>query len=719
MIWIKYEMEEMSMKNQSKIVLSLLVLVLAFSQMLIGSSVKKANAEEVNKVEDLVIYQNVPEAESEIKDGTIQLKALHVYSEGHFMLTSKNLVWESANKNVAEVDQTGKVQFTGQNGRTFITVTDGIFKDRIALDYKVKPASKTEGQTGKPDSEAVVLKQEGQRYDVIGNAISKMTIEEKAGQMLMPDFRTWKGKNVTEMLPEIQQLVKKYHLGGVILFRENVVTTEQTARLVSDYQAAAEKHGLLLTIDQEGGIVTRLQSGTDMPGNMALGATRSPEISWNVGNAIGEELASLGINMNFAPVMDVNNNPDNPVIGVRSFGEDPELVADLGVAYTKGLQAAGVAATAKHFPGHGDTAVDSHLGLPEVPHDKERLKEVELYPFQKGMEAGIDAIMTAHVTFPKIDGSKAVSQKTGEEIAIPATLSYKVLTELMREEMGYEGVITTDAMNMKAIADHFGPVDAAIRAVKAGTDIVLMPVGLEEVANGLLGAVNSGEISEDRIEASVKRILTLKVKRGVVKEENPLSIEGKVANALQVVGSPEHKQIEKEAAEKSITLVKNNGALPLKVSSDNHVVVVGNTYINDLGNALKKRHENTTVIASSSYKLTEAQLELVKNASAVVVGSYTFSVAGRSPSNAQMMMVNQLIALTDAPVIGVGIRNPYDIMAFPGIDAYFAQYGFRPASFDAAAGAIMGEFSPTGKLPITIPGQDGGVLYSFGHGLTY
>lgn len=708
------------MKRMSKILLCSLVFVLAFSQMLIGSSAKKANAQESNQVEDLVILQNVPESEAESKDGSLQLNALHVYSEGHFMLASENLVWKSANKNVAEVNEEGLVQFTGQNGRTFITVTDGVHKDRIALDYKVKPSSKAEGEKGKPESVVSVVKEKGERYDVISNAISKMTIEEKVGQMLMPDFRTWKGKNVTEMLPEIQQLVKKYHLGGVILFRENVVTTEQTARLVSDYQDASEKFGLLLTIDQEGGIVTRLQSGTDMPGNMALGATRSTDISYNVGNAIGEELASLGINMNFAPVMDVNNNPDNPVIGVRSFGEDPQLVADLGVAYTKGLQDAGVAATAKHFPGHGDTAVDSHLGLPEVPHDKERLKEVELYPFQKAMEAGIDAIMTAHVTFPKIDGTKAISKKTGEEIAVPATLSYKVLTELMREEMGYEGVITTDAMNMNAIADHFGPVDAAIRAVKAGTDIVLMPVGLEEVATGLLSSVKNGEISEDRIEASVKRILTLKIKRGVIKEENPLSVEEKIANALEVVGSPKHKEIEKEAAEKSITLVKNDGALPLNLNSEDQVVVVGNTYIGDLGNAIKKRHENTTVISTgSSYALTAAQLEQIKNASAVVVGSYTFSVSGRSPSNAQMKMINQIIDLTDAPVIGVGIRNPYDIMAFPEIDAYLTQYGFRPASFEAVAGAITGEFSPTGKLPITIPDLNGGVLYEFGHGLSY
>ncbi|WP_082341156.1 glycoside hydrolase family 3 protein [Sporosarcina globispora] len=698
-------------KARKVMFISLLAITLAVSQLWIGGTLKKASAESAAK--DLIILQNVPQVSTEISGDSLQLKALHVFREGHFLGVSEGVKWKSSNKNVAAVDQSGNVTLTGKNGKTFISVTDGVYKDRVAIQIKPDPK-------GKPAVKAKIIKEHGKRYDLIRSALKNMSIEEKVGQMLMPDFRTWKGQNVTEMLPEIEQLVKDYHLGGVILFRENVVTTEQTAKLVSDYQEAAEKYGLLMTIDQEGGIVTRLQSGTDMPGNMALGAANSEEISRKVGKAIGEELAALGINMNFAPVMDVNNNPDNPVIGVRSFGEDPQLVADMGVAYTEGLQSAGVAATAKHFPGHGDTAVDSHLGLPEVPHDKERLKEVELYPFQKGMEAGIDAIMTAHVTFPKIDDTKAISKKTGEEIAVPATLSYKVLTELMREEMGYKGVITTDAMNMNAIADHFGPVDAAIRAVKAGTDIVLMPVGLKDVAEGLLNAVENGEISEKRIESSVERILTLKIKRGIIKEETPQPIEEKIANALEVVGSEEHKQIEKEAAERSITLVKNEeDALPLQVSPEDNIVVVGNTYITDLKNAISKFHANTTLIHSSSYVLTEEQKQQIRNASAVIVGSYTFNVSGRSPDSAQMKMINSIIADSEAPVIAAGIRNPYDIMAYPEVDAYIAQYGFRTASFDASAGVIFGQVNPSGKLPVTIPGTDGNVLYELGHGLSY
>ncbi len=704
------------MKHSRKLLMSVITVVFVFSHFGLGMPSGQVSAEEGDSLQDLILLENVPEVEPNA-DGQeeFQLTALNVYADGYFTEESDGLEWSSSNKNVAEVDDDGQVTMSGQNGRTFITVTNGVFEDRIAVDYKVNPG---DNSPGKPESEVTLVQEDGERYDLVQHALNGLTIEEKLGQMLMPDFRHWDSEEVTEMLPEIEELVEEYHLGGVILFAENVQDTEQTARLVRDYQNAAEKFGLMMTIDQEGGIVTRLQSGTDFPGNMALGATRSEEIAFDVGQAIGHEIGSLGINTNFAPVMDVNNNPDNPVIGVRSFGEDPDLVADLGIAYTEGLQSTGVAATAKHFPGHGDTDVDSHLGLPEVPHDRERLEEVELYPFQRAMESGMDMIMTAHVTFPQIDDTTVISEATGEEVMLPATLSYKVLTELIRDDMGYEGVITTDAMNMNAITDHFGPVDAAVRAVEAGSDIVLMPVGLEEVAEGLLDAIDSGDITEERIEASVERILTLKLERGIIKEENPESIEEKVANALQVVGSDEHQQIEQEAAERSITLIKNDDVLPLTDDLDGEVVVVGNTFINDLGDAVSQHHADTTVIQSSG-DLTETELEAIENAEVVIAGSYTFNVAGRAPDNPNMELINSLSDVTDAPVIGVGIRNPYDIMAYPTVDAYLAQYGFNDASFEATAATIFGDNEPTGLLPVTIPTVDDDVLYEFGYGLNY
>ncbi|WP_399629068.1 glycoside hydrolase family 3 N-terminal domain-containing protein [Sporosarcina sp. SG10008] len=687
----------------SKLVKKCIISIIAFALVLTG--IPLAGASAASGIKDLVIDLNVPQVKRDVKNNKLDLNGLYVYEDGHFTLASENVTWESSNKNVASVNQGGEVSLSGHNGKTFISVSNGKFSDRISIQYK--------GNQG----QIIVEKEKGVRYDLIGQAIKQMTMEEKVGQMLMPDFRTWKGKNVTEMNAEIAQLVKDYHLGGVILFRENTVTAEQTTKLVSTYQEASEKYGLLISIDQEGGIVTRLQTGTDFPGNMALGATRSEEVAKKVGMAIGEELNALGINMNFGPSLDVNNNPDNPVIGVRSFGEDPELVGKLGNAYIKGLQESGTAATAKHFPGHGDTAVDSHLGLPEVPHDINRLKKVELYPFQQAMDAGIDAVMTAHVTFPKIDDTKVISKKDGKEIALPATLSQKVLTGLMREQMSFKGVIVTDAMNMGAIVEHFGAVDAAIRTVKAGTDIVLMPVGLEAVANGLYDAVNKGEISTKRIEQSVERILTLKLNRGIVKAEVEKSLDEKIANAIQVVGSAEHKAVENEAAAKSITLVKNNAALPLKVGTTDKIVVVGSS-ADLLAVEVQKHHENITVLTTETL-LTESQLTQAKAADYIILGTNTSTVSGRAPSNNLMKLANQLIEQTDAPVIGVGIRNPYDIMSYQNVDAYLVQYGFRPASYEASINTIFGINNPTGKLPVTIYDQDGDVLYKFGHGLGY
>ncbi|QCJ44185.1 beta-N-acetylhexosaminidase [Bacillus sp. S3] len=675
---------------------------LGFALLLTG--IPLAGATAASGIKDLVIDLNVPQVTREVKDNTIQLNALNVYEDGHFKLASENLTWKSSNKNIAAVKD-GAVTLSGHNGKTFISVSDGSYTDRIAIQFK--------GNQG----EILVDKEMGSRYDLIGQAINKMSMEEKVGQMLMPDFRNWKGQNVTVMNDEIAALVKKYHLGGVILFRENTVTAAQTTKLVSAYQEAAEKYGLLVSVDQEGGIVTRLQFGTDFPGNMALGASRSEELAEKVGKAIGEELNAVGINMNFGPVLDVNNNPDNPVIGVRSFGEDPKLVAKLGNAYIKGLHDTGTAGAAKHFPGHGDTATDSHLGIPEVPHDMDRLKQVELYPFQQAMDAGIDAVMSAHVTFPKIDSTKAISKKDGTEIAIPGTLSHKVLTGLMREEMGFKGVIVTDAMNMQAISDHFGPVDAAVRAVKAGTDIVLMPVGLESVANGLYDAVNSGDISIERIDQSVERILTLKLNRGIVKAEVEKSLDEKIANAEKVARSAEHLQVEKEAAAKSITLVKNSGVLPLKAAAEDKIVVVGSSAPTLLAE-VQKHHQNVTVINTAA-PLSAANLAIAKSAKYIIVGTNTSTVSGRLPSASIMQLANQMIDQTDAAVIGVGLRNPYDIMAYPNADAYLTQYGTKNVSFEAAVNTIFGINKPTAKLPVTIFNQDGSVLYGFDHGLGF
>ncbi|MBB6450534.1 beta-N-acetylhexosaminidase [Geomicrobium halophilum] len=651
-------------------------------------------------VQDFILYENIEQADVQPGESTT-LQGMNIYEDGHFTFVDEDIMWSSTNEDVARVDQDGHITWTGRPGKTYIEASNGNHEDRIVL------------QNGERTK---IIKQTDDRHKLIDNAIAGMTIEEMVGQMLMPDFRTWGKENVTEMPPGIEQLIKNYHLGGVIFFGENIKTPAQATELIADYQAASEKYAMLTTIDQEGGLVNRLQAGTSMPGNMALGAGNDLGMSSKVGRVIGAELESLGFNMNMAPSMDVNNNPDNPVIGIRSFGEDPSLVANHGVAFMEGMQESGVAVTAKHFPGHGDTDIDSHVGSPKISHDRNRLYNVELYPFQSVMDHDVDAIMTAHVTLPEIDSSTF----EGTESLIPATLSDKVITGLMREEMGYDGVIFTDSLKMNAISSHHPPVDAAIHAVQAGSDIVLMPVDVEEVAEGMINAVHQDVISEERMKESVARILELKLKRGIVKEEHPLPSEEKVAQAEDTLASEEHLEIERQAAKQGITVVKNeNQTLPLNLREDELVVVIGNELIDGLSSAITAHHPNVETMAlPENGQLNGIQWEKICQASHVIVGTYTSDYESRQSNHPQMEIVRRIQADIEGPLITVGIRNPYDIMAYANTDVYLAQYGFARANFEATASILFGEIDSVGRLPVTIPSLEGGVLYKEGHGLS-
>ena len=316
--------------------------------------------------------------------------------------------------------------------------------------------------------------------EILGN----MTLKQKVEQMLMPDFRDWSttgegtAPDFTEMNDQVAQVLHDHDFGGVILFADNVKTTEQSFNLVQDLQAENLEGKdspvpMLIGIDQEGGIVYRLGSGSALPGNMAVGATGDTEYAKRAGAIIGRELSALGINTDFAPVVDVNNNPNNPVIGLRSFGDDPDKVADFAVAMIEGINSSNVITAAKHFPGHGDTATDSHTGLPVVNKSYEELKNMELVPFQAAMDAGTDMFMVAHIAYPQIDPT----MKDGNYI--PATVSKKFLTEIVRGDMDYDGVLITDAMNMAGLADMYTQSEACIESIKAGMDILLMPCVLD------------------------------------------------------------------------------------------------------------------------------------------------------------------------------------------------------------------------------------------------
>ncbi|MEK5499644.1 glycoside hydrolase family 3 N-terminal domain-containing protein [Bacillus sp. FSL M8-0168] len=610
-----------------------------------------------------------------------------------------------------------------------------------------------------PDTRTAEAKQHSRHS--VKQIVSSMTLEEKIGQMLMPDFRNWKkkedssAKGLTEMNDEIAGIIQKYHLGGVILFAENVTGTEQTVRLTDGLQKASRGIPLFITIDQEGGIVTRLESGTNLPGNMAIGASKNAKNAYRSGNIIGKELAALGINVNFSPVLDVNNNPDNPVIGVRSYSSKPELAAGLGIQAMKGLQKENIAATAKHFPGHGDTAVDSHYGLPLVPHDQERLKRVELYPFKQGIDAGIDMIMTAHVQFPAFDDTTYKSKKDGQDIMVPATLSKKVMTDLLRKDLGFDGVAVTDALNMKAISDNFGREEAVVMAVKAGVDIALMPAevtsletekNLANVYEALLKAVRQGNIPIEQINRSIERILSLKSKRGILDGNSSGSLQKKIKHALKTVGNHKHAKAEMKMANEGVTVLKNDDrTLPFKAKKGDTILILAP--YEDQTKAMSKtvrRIKKTAVV--KEYQFAEKVFnqdvqKLIDEADYIVTGSYVVkndpvvndgviddAIQDSSKWATAFPRAAMLYAQAKQKKFALmSLRNPYDTANFEEAKAVIAVYGFkgytngrfRQPNIPAGIEVIFGKAKPKGTLPVDIPSvtQPGNILYEYGYGL--
>lgn len=424
----------------------------------------------------------------------------------------------------------------------------------------------------------------------VDSLLSNMSLRQKITQMMMVDFRQWKTadeeakSDFTKMNSEVQKIVEDYDFGSVIFFANNIKETEQSFNLTMDLQKAATKDNgipLLITTDQEGGIVYRLGSGTALPGNMALGATGDVNNAKIAGEIIGSELSSLGINTTLAPVVDVNNNANNPVIGLRSYGEDAEMVGKMASAEIEGLAEYNVIGCAKHFPGHGDTATDSHYGLPMVNKSKEELLNNELKPYQVAINQGIEMIMSAHILYPQLDDTTVHSDKTGKEEKLPSTLSHKILTDLLKGEMGFNGVVVTDAMNMAGIAATYDEVQAVKLAINAGVDLICMPTNitcledmskLDAIIDGVEKAVNDGEIQESRLDDAVTRVLTLKENKGILDwKESNYSLE----KALATVGCDENRAKEREIAAKAVTVVKNeNNTLPLNVTKKSKVLLV-------------------------------------------------------------------------------------------------------------------------------------------------
>lgn len=622
--------------------------------------------------------------------------------------------------------------------------------------------------------------------DRIDNMIENMTTSQKIAQMIMPSVRYYEDgngtrQNMTELNGVMKDLIGKYPFSGVILYAMNITSTEQTVRLTDELQKANTAHNLgqmFIAADQEGGRVTRLTSGTQFAGNMALGAAGNTDYAYETGEIMGEELLALGINTDFAPDVDVNNNPSNPIIGVRSFSDDAETVAKFGAAFMNGLISTDTIATLKHFPGHGNTDTDSHTGLPLINSDYEELKQCELIPFKACIDNGAEMIMTAHIQYPNIEKNTYTSILDGQDVYLPATLSKTILTDILRGDMRYNGIVVTDAMEMDAINKHFNKLDAMKLAIGAGADILLGPGDIvtaddaaefEKLIADLAAAADSDEALMSNINASVRRILTLKQKKGLLNAYDSSDLDERVANAKSVVGSQAHHDKEWEITKRAITLVKNeNNTLPLDNRSEKTVIltayldeITAIEYARERLSAENKLSEGSRIEISSFRKSENGKTvlksldelkELTKDADNVIAVTELGGAAGLNPANtsnaaaAQSALIDELIPYVhngSGKFIILSCNLPYDAGRYPDADAvllawspkgmsenpYYrgegdlAQYG--PAMPAAVYMAFSDDDTPTGTLPVNIPALDSNYgftsenLYKRGYGLEY
>ena len=580
--------------------------------------------------------------------------------------------------------------------------------------------------------------------------LESMSTQQKIAQLLMPAFYYYvngEGRTVSleEIHPDIEAVLKEYGFGGVIFNLQNAKDNEKATRLVDAMQAAnASVPGrpqLLTFTDQEGGYVTRLAQGTQMPGNMALGAADDPAVTENTGFLIGQEVTAIGYSGAFAPVLDVNSNPANPVIGIRSFSDDPETVAEQGVAFMNGLRKAGALSALKHFPGHGDTDTDSHTGLPCVNKTYEELKAFELIPFQEAIDAGADMVMTAHIVYPQVETDTYTSRKTGEEIGLPATLSKTILTDILRGDMGFEGLIVSDAMNMDAIAAHFDPLDAAKLAIEAGVDLILMPVdtstpeglsALKQYIQDVAVLADSGTLSMEAVDAAVLRVLSFKEKHGMLTSYVCEDLEAKVQQAVTTVGSKIHHETEFEIAKKAVTLVKNEGVFPLNPEESVAVLVPYSSELMSAEYAVRRLKDEgklsedapVSVLYLGNMTVNDLVKTAQKNKHLIVIHA-AYSLNGMNPfktNGSDSVIVEALLTLAHAAgsdVTVISAQLPYDAGRFPDADAVIVAYGARGMSEDprnkeygisqygpnlpaAVYMALSGQYM-TGKLPVNIP----------------
>ena len=563
--------------------------------------------------------------------------------------------------------------------------------------------------------------------------LRRMSLDEKVGQLISVGVNATFLNQDSDAYRALKHHIEDNKVGGIILFRGPVY---ESVILVNRMQQLA-KYPLLISADLEAGAGMRFDDTVNFPWNMAVAATANPDYARRQGEITAREARALGIHQIFAPVVDVNNNAANPVINVRSYGEDPADVARFAAAFTEGAQAAGAIATAKHFPGHGDTAVDSHRGLPEINVSRERLNNVEFVPFQATVNAGVGSVMVGHIALPQIDSTsikplprnvkgKPIDTDEGGEIVdekatMPATMS-PVMGNILRNDLKFPGLIVTDALSMSGLTIYFTPEESAVRALEAGADMLLKPVNVDAAFRGVRNAVKSGRITEARVEESVRKILAAKYDLGLVEQRlTPVDAIDRIVSSKDVWN------LAGEIAEHAVTLVRDEDKLvPLKdlkpdakifnlaVTNGDDRAWIANPFVAKL-NRSGVKVETVVLDERSSEQEVQKAIERATAADLVFASLYGRVRSGQASSvgipDPGARALSGVIA-AKKPVIGISFGNPYLLQSFPALRTYVVAYGDMPSLQNAVARALVGEIDISGRLPISLPG-----LYPRGTGI--
>lgn len=563
-----------------------------------------------------------------------------------------------------------------------------------------------------------------------------MSLDEKIGQLICVGINATFLNQDSDAFKALRHQVEDNHVGGIILFRGPVY---ESVVLVNRMQNLA-RYPLLISSDLEAGSGMRFDDTVNLPWNMAVGATDNPEYARRQGAVTAREARALGVQQIYAPVADVNNNAANPVINVRSYGEDPAAVGRFVAAFVEGVQANGVIATAKHFPGHGDTATDSHRGLPEIDVSRERLNAIELVPFRAAVKSGVGSVMTGHIGMPQVDPTAVIplprdvklkpidTDEAGEVVVekgtMPTTLS-PVMNGILRRDLGFAGLIVTDAMSMSGLTLYFTQEEASVRALEAGADLLLKPADPDAAFRGVREAVAKGRLRQQRINESARRVLAAKYDLGLVKRRITLLD----AIDLNVAGK-ESVELAREIAEHAITLVRNDDKLlplnslkpearifNLAITNGDDRLWIANAFVGAMSGGAGPGVKLETLVLDDRSTDAEVQkaLERANRADLVIASLYGRVRTGQARSvGLPEPGAKALSALIGSrmPLIGISFGNPYLLQSFPELRTYVVAYGDMPSLQQAAASALLGQIDVTGKLPISLPG-----LYPRGTGI--